>query len=64
MSRTIATKIEIKASPVAVWNELVDFSSYPQWNPFLRSVRGEAHPGARLVLRVCAPHSPPGWHER
>ncbi len=44
---------------MALWNELIGFSSYPQWNPFLRSVRGEARPGARLALRVRAPHSPP-----
>ncbi|CAB4243183.1 Polyketide cyclase [Methylacidimicrobium sp. AP8] len=58
MNRTVQTKIEIAASPAALWNALVDFSCYPQWNPFLRSVRGEARPGERLALRVCAPDSP------
>ena len=46
------TEIEIEASAEQVWDILVDFASYPQWNPFVRSVVGELQQGARLQIAV------------
>ncbi|WP_331236310.1 SRPBCC domain-containing protein [Natronorarus salvus] len=54
--RTIETEIEIDASPEEVWDVLVDFESYPEWNPLLTWIDGEATPGARLRVRI----EPPG----
>jgi hypothetical protein len=49
--RTIDTSIVIDSPPAAVWEILVDFAAYEQWNPFIP-------PGRRLewhgVLRVPA----------
>ncbi len=44
----IETEIEIAASPERVWSILMDFSAYPEWNPFIRSLSGVAKPGEKL----------------
>lgn len=46
------TEIEIDASAERVWAVLCDFSSYPQWNPFIKSVTGAPQQGARLQIVV------------
>ena len=48
----IETEIEIAASPEHVWSILMDFSAYPQWNPFIRSLSGVAKPGERLRATI------------
>ena len=54
--RRIETAIDIAAPPEAVWGVLVDFAAYPDWNPFIRRLQGEARIGARLEVTV----QPPG----
>jgi hypothetical protein len=49
--REIATEIEIDAPPGRVWSVLTDFSSYPEWNTFLRWVEGRIAEGERI--RFC-----------
>lgn len=48
----IHTEIEINASAQRVWAVLVDFASYPKWNPFIKSVVGIPEQGARLQIQV------------
>ncbi len=50
----IRTEIDIDAPPGEVWAVLSDLASYPEWNPFMRRVRGELKTGGRLevVARV------------
>jgi hypothetical protein len=50
------TQIDIRASAVRVWAVLTAFASYPEWNPFIRSIDGEPVEGARLRVRI----EPPG----
>jgi len=57
--RRIETAIDIAASPQAVWNVLVDFAAYPDWNPFIRRLQGEATVGARLEVTVQPPAAKP-----
>ncbi|VVM06972.1 hypothetical protein MAMT_01479 [Methylacidimicrobium tartarophylax] len=57
--KMIRTRLAIEAPPEAIWRELMDFPSYPHWNPFLRSVCGEPILGARLSVRLCPPSSKP-----
>ena len=52
----LRTEIEIDAPPERVWQVLIDFGAYPQWNPFIRSIEGEAKVGSRLKVRI----EPPG----
>lgn len=46
------TEIDIDASAQRVWAVLSDFASYPNWNPFIRSVVGAPRQGARLRIAV------------
>lgn len=46
------TEIEIDASAQRVWAVLLDFASYPQWNPFIKSIAGVPRQGARLEVTV------------
>jgi hypothetical protein len=52
--REIRTTIEINATVEAVWDILMDFESYPEWNPFIRSVEGEPVVGADLDAMIGA----------
>ena len=52
----LQTSIEIDTTPERVWEILTDFPAYPGWNPFIRSIVGEAVPGAELRVRI----QPPG----
>lgn len=36
----IKTEIEIASTPEHLWKILTDFSAYPLWNPFIRSIKG------------------------
>ncbi len=57
--RRIDTSIEITAPPERVWAILTDFAEYPGWNPFIRSVKGEAREATRLEVVIGAPGSKP-----
>jgi len=57
--RRIETAIDIAAPPRAVWDVLVDFAAYPDWNPFIRRLQGEARVGARLEVTVQPPGGKP-----
>lgn len=52
----LETETWIAATPEEVWAVLTDFPSYPDWNPFVRSVEGELRLGRRLRVRL----EPPG----
>lgn len=54
--RRIETAVDIAAPPAAVWRVLVDFASYPEWNPLIRRIEGEVRVGARLRVTI----QPPG----
>lgn len=56
MMTRLDTSIEIEAPAKQIWAVLTDFSSYPEWNPFVRSVEGELETGRRLHVRL----EPPG----
>jgi hypothetical protein len=54
--KQIRTEIVIKATPAAVWNVLTDFDRYPEWNPFITSLKGAAVEGTKLIARMEPPN--------
>ncbi len=59
MSNNICTEVEIDAPIEVVWQNLMDFSSYPRWNPFIKSLTGEAQVGKRLAATIQPPSKSP-----
>jgi hypothetical protein len=56
MTRSIETSIAIAAPRLRVWSVLMDFPSYPDWNPFIRSIKGKPQAGETLEVVI----QPPG----
>ena len=52
----LKTEIEINGSVDQVWEVLTDFSSFPDWNPFIKKIEGELQLGAKLEVLI----EPPG----
>ncbi len=50
--RHIHSEIDIAAPLDRVWRVLADFSAYPAWNPFVRSISGEQGPGSQLHVTL------------
>lgn len=50
--RQLNTQIEIAASAARIWKKLMDFGSYGEWNPFVRSIEGEAVVGGSLSVYI------------
>ncbi len=57
--KELHSEIEIDAPAERVWRLLTDFASYPEWNPFIRSISGQPTPGERLEVRI----EPPGGRD-
>lgn len=55
-SQTSTTATAIDAPREEVWRLLMDFDSYPEWNPYMRVVQGRAAVGQELDIRL----EPPG----
>lgn len=51
MSYVIKHDVDIKASPKAVWNVLIDFPRYSEWSNFSR-VEGTPQVGSRLAMKM------------
>ena len=44
----IKTEIVLRATPEEVWKALTSFEKYPEWNPFIISVKGKVELGSQL----------------
>ncbi|NRA35215.1 MAG: SRPBCC domain-containing protein [Polyangiaceae bacterium] len=51
MPSEIVTELEIDAPPSLVWRVLCDFDAYPEWNPFVLSMRAKLTEGAKAMAR-------------
>jgi hypothetical protein len=51
------SEIEIRSSSGRIWEILTDFSWYPEWNPFIRSIRGDLVPGGHITVQLRPPNS-------
>jgi hypothetical protein len=54
--KNIQTEILINTDITKVWDVLMNFDSYPTWNPFITSISGERKLGNRLTVSI----NPPG----
>jgi hypothetical protein len=52
LRKELASSIDINASPEEVWLVLTDFAKFPDWNPFMRWIKGELREGAKLEVRI------------
>ena len=52
MKSHLLTQIEINASPEQVWQVFMDFDSYPDWNPFIKEIKGAPVVGEGLEARL------------
>lgn len=63
--KELATRIEIDAPTEKVWETLMNFKDYPQWNPFVQFLLGEARVGGTLHALLAPPGgSPMVFHPR
>lgn len=53
--KKIQTEIAIYADVSTVWNVLMDFEHYQDWNPFIRSISGEKALGKKLTVLIKPP---------
>jgi hypothetical protein len=53
--KEIRSEIEIQAPAERVWNVLVDFQKYGEWNPFVFHVIGEPKLGEKIKISVRTP---------
>ncbi len=51
----IKTQILINATPDKVWSILTDFQNHPTWNPFIKSITGEAKVGSQITVSIAPP---------
>lgn len=52
MQKTITTEININAKTSDVWNVLMDFTKYPEWNPFVTRIKGVPTVGEHLDIQL------------
>jgi hypothetical protein len=57
MAKELNTEIVIQASPEKVWAILTDFDKYPDWNPFIKSIKGPAKVGRKITVRINPPEA-------
>jgi len=48
----IRTEIDIASTPDKLWAILTDFPAHASWNPFIRSISGQAEKGRRLAVSI------------
>lgn len=50
--KNLQTEIIINATPEKVWNILMDFAKYPEWNPFVKEITGSQQVGGQLKVTL------------
>ncbi|HXH20276.1 MAG TPA: SRPBCC domain-containing protein [Chitinophagales bacterium] len=55
--KELRTEIKINASPEKIWKVLTDFEKYPQWNPMIKSFKGNLEEGQKVTVKLEQPGS-------
>ena len=50
--KEIESIIEINKSSLDVWKALIDFDSYPKWNPFIISISGTLNVNHKIMIKT------------
>ena len=50
--KQIETEVIIDVPIDIVWRVIMDFKNYPEWNPFITSIRGQKKPCKRLQIAL------------
>lgn len=50
--KQLSVETEIEAPSEVVWGILMEFPTYPDWNPFVKSIEGETSVGSRLAVKI------------
>lgn len=57
MAKEIKTEILIHSIPEKIWSILTNFDNYPNWNPFIKSIKGKVKVGNKITVRIEPPES-------
>lgn len=57
MAKEIKTEILINVTPAKVWSILTNFDNYPNWNPFIKSIKGVVKVGNIITARIEPPEA-------
>ena len=57
--KELRTEIKVKATPEKIWGVLTDFEKFPDWNPMMRSLKGNLVVGEKVTVRLEQPGSAP-----
>ncbi|WP_046755987.1 SRPBCC domain-containing protein [Kordia jejudonensis] len=52
MTKQIKTSITINANKELVWEILLDFKNYPEWNSFIKSISGDVKVGNKIEIKL------------
>lgn len=55
MKTEIRTEILIEAAPARIWGILTNFTDYPAWNPFIKSIEGKVEVGNKISVHIAPP---------
>ena len=50
--KEIKTEIIINSNTSKIWTILMDFNKYPEWNPFIRRIRGDLVESGRITAEL------------
>jgi hypothetical protein len=53
--KEVRSEIEINSYPESVWNILIDFATYEQWNPFINKIVGAPTEGSKIDIYIETP---------
>ncbi|MFB6177496.1 MAG: SRPBCC family protein [Halobaculum sp.] len=56
---TVTASVEIDAPPERVWETLLAFDHYPDWNPLIRRIEGRPAVGRTIRAIIDQPMAPP-----
>ena len=57
MSKEIKAEILVNANPEKIWAILTNFDNYPNWNPFIKSIKGDVKIGNKITARIEPPEA-------